>query len=53
VAEVYPEVPLTREVPGRETLLSIERARRVLCYEPRHAWQDHVSAPGSGGDRDR
>lgn len=44
MAEVYPDVPLTRPVEGRETLLSIERARRVLGYEPEHSWQDHVKA---------
>jgi nucleoside-diphosphate-sugar epimerase len=45
MAEIFPDVPLTREVQGRETLLSIERARAVLGYEPGHAWQDHVPAP--------
>jgi nucleoside-diphosphate-sugar epimerase len=45
MAEVFPEVPLTRPVTGRETLLSIERARRVLGYEPAHRWADHVEAP--------
>ena len=44
MAEVFPDVPLTREVRGRETLLSIERARRVLGYDPQHTWQEHVSA---------
>jgi nucleoside-diphosphate-sugar epimerase len=43
MAEVYPSVPLTRPVEGRETLLSIERARQLLGYEPRHGWQEHVS----------
>ena len=45
MAEVFPAVPLTREVSGRETLLSIDRARRVLGYEPAHRWADHVEAP--------
>ena len=45
MAEVFPGVPLTREVKGRETLLSIERARRVLGYHPEHRWADHVAAP--------
>ncbi len=45
MAEVFPTVPLTREVKGRETLLSIDRARRVLGYEPAHHWSDHVAAP--------
>jgi nucleoside-diphosphate-sugar epimerase len=45
MAEVFPEVPLTRPVTGRETLLSIDRARRVLGYEPAHRWSDHVATP--------
>jgi nucleoside-diphosphate-sugar epimerase len=43
MAEVFPDVPLRRPVEGRETLLAIDRARRVLVYEPEHTWQDHVS----------
>ena len=42
MAEVFPEVPLLRAVSGRETLLSIDRARRVLGYEPSHRWEDHI-----------
>jgi nucleoside-diphosphate-sugar epimerase len=44
MALVFPDVPLTS--PGAEfcTLLSIDRARKVLGYEPRHSWRDHVSA---------
>ena len=45
MTEVFPSVPLTRPVEGRETLLSIDRARRVLGYEPEHRWADHVAAP--------
>jgi nucleoside-diphosphate-sugar epimerase len=47
MAEVFPSVPLRRAVEGRETLLSIDRARRLLGYEPAHRWSDHVAAPGS------
>ena len=43
MAEVFPTVPLRHPVPGRQTLLSIDRARRVLGYEPKHRWEDHVS----------
>jgi len=43
MTEVFPSVPLRRAVEGRETLLSIDRARRVLGYEPTHRWEDHVS----------
>ena len=45
MAEVYPDVPLTRELRGRETLLAIDRAREVLGYEPQHGWRDEVAAP--------
>jgi nucleoside-diphosphate-sugar epimerase len=45
MAEVYPSVPLTRELRGRETLLSIDRAREVLGYEPGYAWSDEVAGP--------
>jgi nucleoside-diphosphate-sugar epimerase len=43
--EVYPGVRLTRDVPGTTTLLAIDRARRVLGFEPQHSWRDHVTAP--------
>jgi len=43
MAEVFPSVPRRRVMEGRETLLSIDRARRVLGYEPTHRWNDHVS----------
>ncbi|WP_225753400.1 NAD(P)-dependent oxidoreductase [Actinotalea sp. Marseille-Q4924] len=43
VAEVYPGVPVAKEVGEHETLLSIDKARRVLGYEPQHSWRDHVS----------
>lgn len=41
-AEVFPGVPLKRPIEGRETLLSIEKARRVLGYAPRFSWQDEL-----------
>jgi nucleoside-diphosphate-sugar epimerase len=39
VAKVYPGVPLKREFGPHETLLSIEKARRVLGFEPAHSWR--------------
>jgi nucleoside-diphosphate-sugar epimerase len=39
VAEVFPDVPLAADARGNETLLSIEKARKVLGYEPRHSWR--------------
>ncbi len=41
-AEVFPDVRLMRDVSGTGTLLSIDKARRILGYEPRHSWRDHV-----------
>lgn len=41
-AEVFPGVEL-RPVEGRQTLLSIDKARRLLGYAPEHSWRDHVA----------
>ncbi|MHB1170935.1 MAG: NAD-dependent epimerase/dehydratase family protein [Lacisediminihabitans sp.] len=41
-ADVFPAVPVTRELGEHETLLSIDKARRVLGYDPVHSWRDHV-----------
>jgi nucleoside-diphosphate-sugar epimerase len=43
MTEVFPTVPLRRPVDGRDTLLAIDHARRVLGYAPSHRWADHVS----------
>jgi nucleoside-diphosphate-sugar epimerase len=43
MAEVYPGVELRGGVQGRQTLLSIERARRLLGYEPAHSWLEAAS----------
>jgi nucleoside-diphosphate-sugar epimerase len=40
LAEVFPAVPVRRSVGANETLLSIDKARRVLGYEPQHSWRD-------------
>ncbi|QNE33909.1 NAD-dependent epimerase/dehydratase family protein [Leifsonia shinshuensis] len=43
VAEVFPGVPLKRDdLDNTETLLSIDKARRVLGYDPQHSWRDEV-----------
>ncbi|MPQ98537.1 NAD-dependent epimerase/dehydratase family protein [Modestobacter sp. I12A-02628] len=42
VAEQFPGVPVTRELGEHETLLSIDRARQVLAYEPEHSWRNHI-----------
>jgi nucleoside-diphosphate-sugar epimerase len=40
--EVFPGVPRKRPLEPNETLLSIEKARRVLGYAPRYSWRDAV-----------
>ncbi|WP_196881578.1 NAD-dependent epimerase/dehydratase family protein [Arthrobacter sp. CAN_A214] len=41
-AEVFPGVEMVREVGQHETLLSIDKARRVLGFDPQHSWRDHL-----------
>jgi nucleoside-diphosphate-sugar epimerase len=41
-AEVYPGVEVRRELGEHETMLGIDKARRVLGYEPQHSWRDEV-----------
>jgi nucleoside-diphosphate-sugar epimerase len=45
LAAEFPGVPVTRELGEHETLLSIDKARRVLGYEPQHSWRDEVGSP--------
>jgi nucleoside-diphosphate-sugar epimerase len=42
MAEVFPDVPITGDLPGNSTVLSIDRARRVLGFTPEHSWRDHL-----------
>lgn len=46
VAEVFAGVEVRRELGEHETLLGIDKARRVLGYEPEHSWRDHASPAG-------
>lgn len=41
-AEVFPDVTVTKELGENETLLSIDKARRLIGYDPQHSWRDHV-----------
>ena len=42
VAEVFPDVPLRGELGVNDTLLSIDKARRVLGYDPEYSWRDEA-----------
>jgi UDP-glucose 4-epimerase len=39
VATTYPEVRVTRDLGAHDTLLSIDKARRVLGFDPQHSWR--------------
>jgi nucleoside-diphosphate-sugar epimerase len=39
MAEVFPDVPVRKDLGEHETLLSIDKARRILGYEPEHSWR--------------
>jgi nucleoside-diphosphate-sugar epimerase len=45
MAQVFPDVEFRAEVPGTAALCSLEKARRLLGWTPRHHWRDHVDAP--------
>lgn len=40
--QVFPDVQMKRDVPGTETLLSIDKARKMLGYEPEYSWRNEV-----------
>lgn len=39
MAEIYPGVDFKKDVAPNETLLSIDKARRMLGYEPQYGWR--------------
>ena len=43
LTEVFPDVPLTREIGQFDTLLAIDRARQLLGYLPRYSWRDQIA----------
>jgi UDP-glucose 4-epimerase len=40
VAAVFPGVPVRGDLGVNRTLLSIDKARRLLGYDPQHSWRD-------------
>ena len=43
MAEVYPAVPYRPTAGEFDTLLAIDKARRLLGYEPAWSWRDHIA----------
>ena len=39
-AKVFPSVEVRKDLGEHETLLSIDKARRILGYEPQYSWRD-------------
>jgi len=46
LAEVFPDVPVRVGVGPNQTLLSIDKARRVLGYSPEYSWRDQLQDEG-------
>jgi UDP-glucose 4-epimerase len=42
--EFAPSVEIRQPIPGNASAYSIEKARRVLGYEPAHTWRDAPEA---------
>jgi len=45
----YDGVELRREMGRDETFYSVDKARRLLGYDPQHSWRDVLPDPGSDG----
>lgn len=52
VAEAFPDVPVRGDLGVNDTMLSIDKARRMLGYEPRHSWRDEVTDAAASVDPD-
>ncbi|MBR7744013.1 NAD(P)-dependent oxidoreductase [Phycicoccus sp. BSK3Z-2] len=48
VARFYDDVPLRREMGETETFYAIDKARRMLGYDPQHSWRDVLDDPRAG-----
>jgi nucleoside-diphosphate-sugar epimerase len=48
---VFPDVPIRKDLGEHETLVSIDKARRILGYEPAHSWReaDVAASPAAAG----
>lgn len=47
VNKYFPNVPLKKSVQGHETLMAIDKARRILGYEPRYSWRQALNNDGT------
>jgi nucleoside-diphosphate-sugar epimerase len=42
LTECFPDVEVRDDIGPNDTLLSIDKARRLLGYQPQHSWRDEV-----------
>jgi nucleoside-diphosphate-sugar epimerase len=42
LAQIFPDIPVQGHLSEFGTLLSIEKARDLLGYEPRHSWRNYL-----------
>jgi nucleoside-diphosphate-sugar epimerase len=42
LAECFPDVEVRGDIGPNDTLLSIDKARQLLGYQPQHSWRDEV-----------
>lgn len=47
VQRYFPGTPFKRPITANETLMSIDRARAVLGYQPKHSWRDVLNDDGT------
>lgn len=47
VKKYFPDVAMKRDVKGYETLMSIDKAKEILGYEPRYTWRNVLNKDGS------
>lgn len=49
ISREFPGTPVAAGLGEQDTLLSIDKARRLLNYRPQHSWKDAAaSSPGAG-----
>ncbi|MFL5778049.1 MAG: NAD-dependent epimerase/dehydratase family protein [Chloroflexota bacterium] len=51
VGAVYPSVPLRPGTGEHDSLLSIDKARRLLGYQPQYSWRTILGVPEAAGAR--
>jgi nucleoside-diphosphate-sugar epimerase len=46
VDRYFPNVTLKREIKGHETLMAIDKAKKILGYEPQYTWRKVLNSEG-------